>query len=101
MSQARRDETIAVLNPATEEEIARIPAGTAEDVDRAVTAARAAFDGWAAKSPQERGALLAAVAEGLSERGDELAVTIATELGMPLPLSRLIKVGPYMKSIQL
>jgi len=41
------------------------------------------------------------VAEGLSERGDELAVTIATELGMPLPLSRLIKVGPYMKSIQL
>lgn len=37
------DETIAVLNPATEEEIARIPAGTAEDVDRAVTAARAAF----------------------------------------------------------
>ena len=87
------DETIAVLNPATEEEIARIPAGTAEDVDRAVTAARAAFDGWAAKSPQERGALLAAVAEGLSERGDELAVTIATELGMPLPLSRLIQVG--------
>jgi len=58
-----------------------------------VTAARAAFDGWAAKSPQERGALLAAVAEGLSERGDELAVTIATELGMPLPLSRLIQVG--------
>ena len=87
------DETIAVLNPATEEEIARIPAGTAEDVDRAVTAARAAFDGWAAKSPQERGALLAAVAEGLSERGDELAVTIATELGMPLPFSRLIQVG--------
>ena len=49
--------------------------------------------GWAAKSPQERGALLAAVAEGLSERGDELAVTIATELGMPLPFSRLIQVG--------
>ena len=58
-----------------------------------MTAARAAFDGWAAKSPQERGALLAAVAEGLSERGDELAVTIATELGMPLPFSRLILVG--------
>src|SRR5262245_58411574 len=85
------DETMAVLNPATEEEIACIPAGTVDDVDRAVAAARAAFDGWAATPPQERGALLAAVADGLSERADELAVTIATELGMPLPLSRLIQ----------
>ena len=41
----------------------------------------------------ERGALLAAVAERLSERGDELAATIATELGMPMSLARLIQVG--------
>ena len=43
-------ETISVVNPATEEEIARVPAGTAEDVDRAVAAAREAFDGWAARA---------------------------------------------------
>jgi aldehyde dehydrogenase (NAD+) len=91
--QPAGDGTIAVVNPTTEEEIGRIPAGTPQDVDRAVAAARAAFDGWAATPPLQRGALLAAVAEGLSARGDELAVTITTELGMPLSLSRLIQVG--------
>ena len=86
-------ETISVVNPATEEEIARVPAGTTEDVDRAVAAAREAFDGWAATPASERSELLAAVAERLSERGDEIAVTISTELGMPISLARLIQVG--------
>ncbi|NEC46728.1 aldehyde dehydrogenase family protein, partial [Streptomyces sp. SID8016] len=47
---AGRD-TIAVVNPADERVIARVPAGTAEDVDAAVRAARAAFPAWAATPP--------------------------------------------------
>jgi acyl-CoA reductase-like NAD-dependent aldehyde dehydrogenase len=87
------DETIDVVNPYTEEVIASIPAGTAADVDRAVAAARAAFPSWAATSVEQRAALLDAVAERLSERGDELAAVITSELGTPIGLSRLIQVG--------
>jgi aldehyde dehydrogenase (NAD+) len=91
--QATGDETIDVVNPYTEEVIAGVPAGTAADVDRAVAAARAAFPGWAATSVDERADLLDAVAEQLSERGDELAAIIASELGAPVGLARLIQVG--------
>ena len=85
--------TIDVVNPYTEEIIGSVPACGPEDVDRAVAAARAAFPGWAATPPAERAAYLAAIAEQLSERGDELAATISAELGMPIGLSRLIQVG--------
>ncbi|MET9676311.1 aldehyde dehydrogenase family protein, partial [Streptomyces sp. NPDC006482] len=44
-------ETIPVINPADEQVIAHVPAGTAEDVDAAVRAARAALPGWAATPP--------------------------------------------------
>jgi aldehyde dehydrogenase (NAD+) len=91
--QATGDETIDVVNPYTEEVIARIPAGTAADVDRAVAAARAAFPGWAATPVEQRATLLDAVAERLSERGDELAAIIASEVGAPVGLARLIQVG--------
>jgi aldehyde dehydrogenase (NAD+) len=87
------DETIDVVNPYTEEVIASIPAGTAADVDRAMVAARAAFPSWAATPFEQRAALLDAVAERLSERGDELAAVITSELGTPIGLSRLIQVG--------
>src|SRR3954465_14949757 len=85
--------TIDVVNPYTEEVIGSVPACGADDVDRAVAAARAAFPGWSATPRVERAALLAAIAEHLSERGDELAATISAELGMPIGLSRLIQVG--------
>ncbi|HSS25498.1 MAG TPA: aldehyde dehydrogenase family protein [Mycobacterium sp.] len=91
--QPTGDEGIDVVNPYTEEVIARIPAGTAADVDRAVAAARAAFPGWAAIPVEQRAALLDAVAERLSERGDVLAAIIASELGAPVGLARLIQVG--------
>ena len=91
--QATADETIDVVNPYTEEVIASIPAGTAADVDRAVAAARTAFPGWAATSIERRAALLDAVAERLSARGEELAAIITSELGAPVGLARLIQVG--------
>src|SRR3954454_22118265 len=85
--------TIDVVNPYTEDIIGRVPACGPEDVDRAVLAARVALPAWSATPAAERGAHLAAIAEGLSERGDELAATISAELGMPIGLSRLIQVG--------
>ena len=86
-------ETLAVVNPYTEQEIARIPAGDTDDVDRAVAAAAEAFPGWAATPVSERIDMLDAVAARLSDRGDELAAIITSEVGTPITLSRLIQVG--------
>jgi aldehyde dehydrogenase (NAD+) len=85
--------SIEVVNPTTEEVVGRIPEGTAEDADRAVRAARAAFDSWSQTSPEERARLCAAIAEKLGERSEELAALITTEMGMPIGLSRMIQAG--------
>jgi aldehyde dehydrogenase (NAD+) len=85
--------SIEVVNPTTEEVIGRIPEGTAEDADRAVRAARAAFDSWSQTAPEERARLCAAIAEKLGERSEDLATLITTEMGMPIGLSRMIQAG--------
>ncbi len=82
-----------VFNSATEEVIGEIPAGDASDVDRAVRAARSAFPGWSSTRPAERAALLQKVQAGLLARGDEIAQTVASEVGMPVALSKMIQAG--------
>ncbi|MGX4693118.1 aldehyde dehydrogenase family protein [Streptomyces sp. JNUCC 63] len=89
---AGRD-AIEVVNPADEQVIATVPAGTAEDVDAAVRAARAAFPGWAATPPSERAARLAALRDVLVGRKDEIAETVTAELGSPLAFSRTVHAG--------
>jgi acyl-CoA reductase-like NAD-dependent aldehyde dehydrogenase len=84
---------IEVVNPTTEEALGTIPACSPEDADRAVAAAREAFEGWSQTPREERARFIAAIAAGLNERGDEIAATITQELGMPLKLSRIIQVG--------
>ncbi|MEV0381475.1 aldehyde dehydrogenase family protein [Nonomuraea sp. NPDC050643] len=91
-------EAIPVVNPATEEIIAEVPRGGAKDVVRAVEAAAAALPAWAARPAAERAALCAAVAGALKERSEDLADTIVNELGMPLPLTRLIQVGAPIRT---
>jgi acyl-CoA reductase-like NAD-dependent aldehyde dehydrogenase len=86
-------EAIEVVNSTTEEVMGTIPAGTAEDADRAVRAARDAFEPWSRTSREERASYLAAIAAGLGERSEEIAATIAQELGMPLKLSQIIQAG--------
>jgi aldehyde dehydrogenase (NAD+) len=86
-------EPIEVVNSTTEEAMGSVPGCAPADVDRAVAAARAAFESWAATPREERAAYLAAISAGLSERIEEIAATIAQELGMPLKLSQLIQVG--------
>jgi betaine-aldehyde dehydrogenase len=76
--------TTAVLNPATGEEIARAPDSSREDVDRAVAAARAAFDGWMNTTPAERSRALLKLADAVEAHGDELAELEARNAGKPL-----------------
>jgi acyl-CoA reductase-like NAD-dependent aldehyde dehydrogenase len=84
---------IEVVNSTTEEAMGTIPGCTPVEVDRAVEAARAAFESWSQTSRETRAGYIAAIAEGLGERAEEIATTIAQELGMPLKLSRIVQVG--------
>jgi aldehyde dehydrogenase (NAD+) len=84
-------ETIDVVNAATEEVMARIPAGIEGDVDRAVAAARAAFDGWAATPLADRVALCTAASLKMQERQGEIADLIARETGSPLPFAMAVQ----------
>ncbi len=86
-------ETIDVVNASTEEVMGRIPQGTPEDVDRAVHAARDAFESWSQAGLAERAELIRAIAAGLAARSDEIAATISQELGMPIGLSKAIQAG--------
>ncbi|MFJ1655256.1 aldehyde dehydrogenase family protein [Streptomyces sp. NPDC088337] len=89
---AGRD-VIEVVNPADEQVIGTVPAGTAEDVDAAVRAARAALPGWSATAPAERAARLGALRDVLAAREEEIAETVTAELGSPLAFSRTVHVG--------
>jgi aldehyde dehydrogenase (NAD+) len=82
-----------VIDASTEEVMGRVPAGDASDVDRAVKAARAAFDGWSRTAPAERAAYLQKIQAGLGARMQEIAETVAREVGMPLSLSQMIQAG--------
>jgi aldehyde dehydrogenase (NAD+) len=86
-------DVIDVLNPADEQVVGQVPAGTAMDVDNAVRAARAALPGWAATPPAERAARLAALRDGLVARAEEIAETVTAELGAPPKLSQTVHVG--------
>ena len=90
---AASSDTIPVINPADEQVIGHVPAGTAEDVDTAVRAARAAFPGWAATAPTERAAGIAALHDALAARAEEIAATVTAELGAPPQLAAAVHTG--------
>jgi acyl-CoA reductase-like NAD-dependent aldehyde dehydrogenase len=85
--------TLDVVNSTTEQVMGRIPDGTPEDVDRAVAAAKAAFPAWSATSVDDRAKYLQAITEGLQARSEEIATTVAQEVGMPIHLSHIIQAG--------
>ncbi|GGQ68516.1 aldehyde dehydrogenase family protein [Streptomyces althioticus] len=86
-------DVIEVVGPADEQVIATVPAGTVEDVDAAVRAARAALPAWAATPPAERAARLAALRDQMHARRDEIAATVTAELGAPEKLSQTVHAG--------
>lgn len=77
-----------VENPATEQNIAVITIGSAEDLNKAVAAARDAFPGYANTSLDDRIALLEAMKTVYERRYDEMAVAITSEMGAPIEMSK-------------
>jgi betaine-aldehyde dehydrogenase len=77
-------ETEAVLNPASGEELAQAPVTSPEEVDRAVRAARGAFEGWSRTTPAERSQALLALADLIEEHGSEIARLEALNAGKPI-----------------
>ncbi len=86
-------ETIDVHNAGSGEVLGRVPAGGAKDIEAAVSAARAALESWSRRSAEERAAYLEKISANLKARSDELAKTIAQEVGMPLKLAGRIQAG--------
>lgn len=82
-----------VVDSNTGRVFAKVPEGTAIDVDRAVEAASEAFGPWSATPLEDRAKHLQAVSDALAARTDRLAETISREVGMPLSLSKIIQVG--------
>ncbi len=78
--------TLEIVNPATEELLGRAPAASAEDVDRAVHAARRAFEsGWGTTTGAERAPFLEKIAAAITARREELARLEVVDNGKPLP----------------
>ncbi len=88
-------QTEPVLNPATGDVIAHAPLSTEADVDRAVTAARNAFDGWATTTPGERAGMLLKLADAIEEHGEELAELESDNAGKPIEAFRNDEI-PFM-----
>ena len=77
-----------VINPATEQVIGRVALGNAADVEKAVAVARVAFETWSQTSVEERLALLERIITLYSERMEEMAQAISSEMGAPIRLAR-------------
>jgi betaine-aldehyde dehydrogenase len=86
-SESSSRQRTEVLNPATGKPCGSVPRGTAEDVDRAVRAARSAFRSWSRLTPGERSALLMKIADRLDQEMKPLAEMETAQTGKPLKLS--------------
>jgi betaine-aldehyde dehydrogenase len=92
--------TTAVLNPATGQEIAQAPDSGKEDVDRAVSAARAAFDSWAATTPGVRAEALLRLADAVEEHSEELAQLESANAGKPIQAMRDDEMGAMVDQLR-
>src|ERR1700688_4976824 len=90
-----RGETQEVINPATGKVIAHVPKGTEQDVDRAVAAARKAYDEvWFDSTPRDRSERLLKLASAIEEHGDELARIESENVGKPLAATKSEEIPP-------
>jgi aldehyde dehydrogenase (NAD+) len=86
-------ERIDVVNPATDEVIASVPAGTAADVDAAVRAANTAFRTWSQTSVEQRLDVIRRIVAELTARREEMAATVTAEMGSPISFSLNVQVA--------
>jgi len=84
-------ETIDVISSATEEAVARVPRGTKEDVDRAVKAARRAFETWSRTPIEERAQWLEKLSAAMKTRAPQIAEAISHEVGTALGYSSKVQ----------
>ena len=82
--QAAAHEELEVVNPATEETVDSVPAGSPEDVELAVATAKRAFTGWSKTDVEKRAAILAKAAQLIQENAKQLAATLTSEQGKPI-----------------
>jgi aldehyde dehydrogenase (NAD+) len=90
--QPARPHDWQVINPANEEPIATISLGTAADVDKAVAAAKRAFETYSSTTVEERLSFLRRIIEVYQAKSEEMAEAISLEMGAPLSLSRAAQV---------
>src|SRR5437764_2566734 len=88
-------QTEPILNPASGEVIANAPVSTEADVDRAVKAARAAFEGWATTTPGERANALLKLADAIEEHAEEISELESDNAGKPINAFREDEI-PFM-----
>ena len=92
--EAQSGETFSTEDPATGEKLADVASAGQADVDAAVAAARAAFEGpWSKVKPDERARLINRLADLIDANGDELALTETLDVGRPIQFSRFADVG--------
>jgi betaine-aldehyde dehydrogenase len=91
--KAHNPAVLEVHDSTTEEVMATVPQGTAEEATKAVLAARAAFPAWSALSVEERCVYIDKIVAGLKARTDEMGTAIAREVGMPIKMAKMIQVG--------
>jgi phenylacetaldehyde dehydrogenase len=94
--EAASGKTFPTINPATEETLAEVAHGEAEDIDRAVRAARRAFDDdspWRRMNASDRGRLIWRIADLIEEHGDELAMLESLDNGKPYVIARAADVA--------
>ncbi len=84
---------IEVVNPATEQVIATVPAADQADADAAVQAARSAFANWSQLSVGERVEYVERIADAMAERAEEIAAVVSAEQGMPMANARRVQAG--------
>ena len=99
-AEAADGRTEPVLNPATGQEIAQAPLSSAEDVDRAVAAARRAFPGWRDKTPGERSLALLRLADAVEARADEFAELEAVNAGKPIEAVKSDEIPVFCDNIR-
>jgi succinate-semialdehyde dehydrogenase/glutarate-semialdehyde dehydrogenase len=82
--QATAHEELEVVNPATEETVDRVPAGSPQDVELAVATAKRALGEWSRTDVEKRAAILTKAADLIHEHAKQLAATLTAEQGKPL-----------------
>jgi aldehyde dehydrogenase (NAD+) len=100
--QGGSGEPLRSVNPSTTELIREFPDGSAEQAERAILAARRAFDDgpWSRLAPRERADLLLELADLMERRAEDLVEIVVTEVGSPVTLSRSMQVGMPIANIR-